>query len=273
MFCVRDFFGRGGGGGANLHLGELSRDLSFFTLQFGDPEMLSSESYTVSKSSEVSRVGGASVRFYGKQLCVAVTQVTEVERHDGIIDRSSSCQKSCLDVGGGTRLEIYSGSFGRPSSTNPPCCFWGRTKTLRFSIPAPPTTPPATYECIKCSGDDCDGEGAESSTETCRPGEKCFTLKLQKKKTSEVVTVKGCSHVLRYWGKKLDCDYQCKNNVPLDPEYRDYHYSVCVSCCSGNTCNRDIVSSGAGSNRIPFLRRSQHYFSLRIWRYDLTARI
>lgn len=233
----------------------MSRDLSFFILQFEDPEMLSAKSYTVPKSSEVSLVEGASVRFYGKQLCVAVTKVTEVERgHDGIIDRSSSCQKSCIGVGGGRRLEIYSGSFGRPSSSNPSCCFWGRIKTLRFFIPAPPTSPPASYECIKCGpADDCDGAGEESSTETCRPGEKCFTLKLQKKQTSEVVTVKGCSHVLRYWGKNLYCDYQCKSNVPLDPGSSDYHYSICVSCCSGNKCNKqDKVSSGAGSTKNTF---------------------
>ena len=237
-----------------MDLGEKSQDLNFFFLQHEDPEMLSSKSYTVPKSSEVSLVEGASVRFYGKELCVAVTKVTEVERgHDGIIDRSSSCEKSCIGVGGGTRIEIYSGSFGKPSSTNPPCCFWGRIKTLRFSIPAPPTSPPPSYECFKCSPADCDGAAAESSTETCRIGEKCFTLKLQKKQTSEVATVKGCSHVLRYWGKNLDCDYQCKSNVPLDPGSRDYHYSVCVSCCSGNKCNKeDKVSSGAGSTRKTF---------------------
>lgn len=212
--------------------------LFLFTLQSSAPELLSSVSYTVQKSSEVSRVGGVNVRFYGKELCVAVTKVTETGKDDGSTDRSSVCQKSCFGVGGGTRLDTYSGSFGRTTSTNPICCYWGRITTLRFSIPAAPTTPPSSYDCIKCGPvDDCDGAGAESSTETCNPGEKCMTLKLQKKQTDEVVTIKGCSRVLRYWGKKLDCDYQCKNNVPLWPENRVYHYSVCVSCCAGNKCN------------------------------------
>lgn len=212
--------------------------------------MVSSDSFTIPKSSQVSTVGGASVRFYGEEICVAVTKITERGKNDGSTDRSSVCQKSCFRVGGGTRLDTYSGSFGRPSSTNPPCCYWGKTVTLRFSIPAPPTTPPPSYECIKCGpADDCDG--AESSTETCNSGEKCLTLNLQKKENGEVATIKGCSHVLRYWGKNLYCDFECKKNVKLWPEKRDYHYSVCVSCCSGNKCNAksqaNNVSSGAGA--------------------------
>lgn len=232
---------------ASLSLGGIDAKPLFSIPQFDEPEMLSSESRTVPKSSEVSMVSGANVRFYGKEICVAVTKVTELEKHDGI-DRSSSCEKSCFGVGSGTRLEIYSGTFGRPSPSDPACCFSGRIKTLRFFIPAPPTSPPPSYECVTCGPvDDCNSAGADSSTETCQAGEKCFTLKLQRKETSEVVTIKGCSHVLRYWGKHLDCDYQCKSNVRLWPDTPNYHYSVCASCCQGNKCNAHSVSSGVSS--------------------------
>ena len=210
--------------------------------------MISSDTFTVQESSKVSRLGGANVRFYGEELCVAVAKVTEVEKQDGTTDRSSACLKSCFGVGGGTRLDTYSGTFGRITSNNPPCCLSGKTTTLRFSIPAPPTTPPPSYQCTACTG--CEDSDARRSTETCNPGDKCFTLKLQKQKDGEVVTVKGCSHGLRYWGKNLDCDDQCKNDVRLWPE-RSRHYSVCVSCCSGDKCNdkNKKLVSGAGSHR------------------------
>ena len=214
--------------------------------------MVSSNTFTVSKGSEVSRLNGANVRFYGEELCVAVTKYTEVEQNDGTTKSSSVCLKSCLSVGGATRLDTYSGTFGRPSSTNPPCCYSGLIKYLRFSIPAPPTTPPPSYQCIECS--DCDGAGTRISTITCNAGEKCFTLKLQKHQDGEVVTVKGCSHHLRNWGKNLYCEDQpeCKSNVRLWPD-ESRHYSVCVSCCSGDKCNgKKSVGSGVsfyGHNR------------------------
>lgn len=231
---------------------------------FDDPEITSTDTRTIPKSSQVSTVSGANVRFYGKELCVAVTMITEKERSDGSVERSSSCGKSCFGVGGGTRLQFYSGTFGRPTSTNPPCCFSGSIKSLEFSIPAPPTTPPPSLTCVKCgASDDC---VSESSTQTCNSGEKCFTLKLQREDTDEVVTVKGCSHELRYWGEKLDCDYECKSNVQLWPDRRVYHHSVCVSCCSGNKCNVDRddseVSSFANSNGNNFLAAIFAFFSL-----------
>ena len=205
-------------------------------LQFDDPVMVSSKTFTVSKGFEVSRLSGANVRFYGEELCVAVTKYTEVEQNDGTTKTSSVCLKSCLSVGGATRLDTYSGTFGRPLSTNPPCCYSGLIKYLRFSIPAPPTTPPPSYQCIECF--DCDGAGTKISTSTCNAGEKCFTLKLQKHQDGEVVIVKGCSHHLRNWGKNLYCEDECKSNVRLWPDDSySRHYSVCVSCCSGDKCN------------------------------------
>ena len=99
--------------------------------------MISSDTFTVQESSKVSRLGGANVRFYGEELCVAVTKVTEVEKQDGTTDRSSACLKSCFGVGGGTRLDTYSGTFGRITSNNPPCCLSGKTTTLRFQFPHP----------------------------------------------------------------------------------------------------------------------------------------
>lgn len=217
---------------------------------FDDPDLTSTQTFQIPKDSRSSKIGSANVRFYGKELCVAVKKVKETERRDGSIDRSSSCQKSCFGVGGGARLQFYEGTFGTISSSNPPCCLSGSIKTYEFSIPAPPTTPPPSYTCVTCSAaDDC---STKSSTDTCHSGEKCFTLKLQKKETSEVATVKGCSHQLRYWGKNLDCNYQCKNNVRLWPDEPGHHYSVCVSCCSGNKCNGQKVTSGARSSESKF---------------------
>ena len=120
-------------------------------LQFDDPVMVSSNTFTVSKGFEVSRLSGANVRFYGEELCVAVTKYTEVEQNDGTTKTSSVCLKSCLSVGGATRLDTYSGTFGRPLSTNPPCCYRGLIKYLRFSIPAPPTTPPPPISVLNVS--------------------------------------------------------------------------------------------------------------------------
>ena len=219
-----------------------------FPLQFSDPVLISTDSYTVPKSSKASTLpGSANVRFYGEDLCVAVTKITEVERLDGTIDRSSVCQKSCFGVGGGDSLDTYSGTFGRPMDTDPLCCYYGRTDTLRFSIPTPPTLPPPSYECMKCF--DCDAPGAKSSIQTCDPGDKCFTVKLQHlKKENNLTTIKGCSHRLQHWGEDLYCDYQCEYNVPLWDVPGPYiYYKICVSCCSGNKCNVNKAAPGAGS--------------------------
>ena len=62
-------------------------------LQFDDPVMVSSNTFTVSKGFEVSRLSGANVRFYGEELCVAVTKYTEVAEN-----RTMERQKLALFV-------------------------------------------------------------------------------------------------------------------------------------------------------------------------------
>lgn len=185
-------------------------------------------------------------RFYGTELCFAVRQYTERE-NDGDVKRSSSCEKSCLRIGSRTRVTTYRSTGIKITSQNPMCCTWSTTKELRLSIPAPPTQPPPSYQCVDCSGDSCDD--LTPRINTCDAGDKCYILKLQR--TSEVVTVKGCSSNLHYWGKGLSCDYKCKSNVRLD-SYSGRHKSVCVSCCTGNKCNSGDTSSSAHITAIAF---------------------
>lgn len=205
--------------------------------------MLSSHSYTVAKSSKVSTIEGANIRFYGNQLCVAVKKMIERDPGDGGPSKiTSACLKQCFGVGSGTRLDIYDGSGGRITSTNPPCCLWGRNKELRFSIPPPPTTPPAQYQCLECTG--CGPNDPPSRSQTCNAGDKCFTLKLQRQKDADVTVVKGCSHNLRYWGDKLGCDFKCQSDVRISSEeYSRRYYNVCASCCEGNKCNNKSNSA------------------------------
>ena len=234
---------RGSGGrGLDTDLYLPENCLLFMSLQqTSDPERLSVRSYTVRRDAGVLTLdSNIQARFYGAQLCIAVRQVYETEKQNGDVDRSTSCDKSCLRAGSRTRVTTYRGSGGRIISNSPPCCLWGRTTELRLAIPAPPTTPPPLYECVDCSGDRCDVTNPK--TDTCDAGDKCYTLKLQK--STEVVTVKGCSSKLRYWGKRLDCDYECKSDVTID-EYGGRYHKVCVSCCTGNKCNYGNTNSSA----------------------------
>ncbi|EDO34416.1 predicted protein [Nematostella vectensis] len=209
------------------------------------PVMLSSNAYTVHKSDTVNRVGEANMRFYGQQLCAAVTLVTERVKDDGTSTTSTSCNSQCISIGGRTTLKQYDGSGGRIQSSDPVCCFWARDVELRIYIPPPPTTPPPTYSCIQCTG--CGDKDVEARTVDCPPGDKCYTLKLQREASAAATVIKGCSHMLRYWGYRLDCDYGCKTDVKLDKDYGRRYHSVCASCCYGEKCNQKSGAlKGAG---------------------------
>ena len=84
--------------------------------------------------------------------------------------------------------------------------------------------------CYECTRDD-------NVTALCDVDDKCFIVKMQKTKSSNVTVTKGCSSLLPYVGSKLNCDYKCSNKVELFGSHKEKYHSVCVSCCSGNSCN------------------------------------
>lgn len=204
------------------------------------PTMLSANTYIVRRDAGLVSVGGIEARFYGNELCFAVRQYNEEQKNSGEVKRSSSCEKSCLRRGSGMRVTTFRSIGIKITSQNPFCCTWSTTRELRLSTPTPPTTPPPSYQCLDCSADRC--AVTNPIINNCRAGDKCYVLKLQR--TTEVVTVKGCSSQMHYWGKDLSCDYKCKKNVKNDG-YR-YH-SICVSCCAGNKCNSEDTSGSVRS--------------------------
>ena len=125
-------------------------------------------------------------RSSGGQLCIALRKVTEKETSGGGVDRIVTCHRSCLSDGGSEIVTNFKRSGGRIVSSNPPCCFWGRRTELRFSTrfsaapPRAPTTPPQRKRCVicnKCSRND-------SVADLCDVNDKCFTIKLQEKKSA-----------------------------------------------------------------------------------------
>ena len=107
-------------------------------------------------------------------------------------------------------------------------------RSVRFFAEGPTTSPsPLRPHCIVC--DDCSRNN--NVTMLCPENDQCFAVRLQESKSSNVTITKGCSSMLTYVGLNLYCDSKCANNVDLYRGNRNVYYSVCVSCCAGDSCN------------------------------------
>lgn len=143
--------------------------------------------------------------------------------------RNVSCQILCLNNFENVNVTILNSTGLQVIDNTVRCCRWARRIINRISVRWFPHFP----KCVTCNG--CSQNDA--ATTYCDEGDKCFTVKLQEKKSSNVKILKGCSSMLHNVSYGLSCEYKCKNNVELFGNHGNRYHSVCVSCCSEDSCN------------------------------------
>lgn len=190
-----------------------------------EPEIFTTVKTVNKKMDGLSNLDGLKTRFHGDNICFSYVEPKETEGSP----TTYTCHKECMtNTAGYASIETYTGTGGRPESTDPFCCFWGRTVTLILRTATPPTTPPPTYMCPRCVSD--------CVMEKCKPGDKCYTITSQMKKGDELSILKGCQSELKYWVDGMYCDSGCKYNRRMDSS-GPRRYMICVSCCTGDNCN------------------------------------